>query len=222
MKKILIVDDDISIGNLLETALVKENYTVTRAYSGSEAVLFLEKNKVDLILLDLMLPGLSGEEVLQHISDTPVIVMSAKSEIGGKVDLLMNGAADYVTKPFNLQELLARIAVQLRGREKTANELYFNDIALNLEKHAVKVRDQFVKLTRTEFALLKILMQNPTNVVSRYKIMSILEEETPDCEESSLKTHIANLRAKLKRVSGKDYIEAIWGIGYKLISLQKS
>ena len=109
MKQILIVDDDIHIGNMLQEVLTKEGYGVSRAYSGTEAVLFLSRNRPNLILLDLMLPGLSGEDVLAHTSGIPVIVVSAKAEIQDKVSLLLDGAVDYVTKPFHVQELLARI-----------------------------------------------------------------------------------------------------------------
>ena len=115
LKQILIIDDDMHIGNMLEEILIKEGYGVSRAYSGTEALLLLSKAKPDLVLLDLMLPGLEGEAVLPRIKGIPVIVVSAKADIDSKVDLLMGGAADYVTKPFQTKELLARIAVQLRN-----------------------------------------------------------------------------------------------------------
>ena len=115
MKTILIVDDDVYIGDMLEEFLTKENYAVGRAYSGTEALLYLSSRRPDLILLDLMLPGLSGEELLPLIKDIPVIIVSAKAEVSDKVDLLLGGAADYITKPFDTSELLARITVQLRN-----------------------------------------------------------------------------------------------------------
>lgn len=114
MKNLLIIDDDLHIGNVLEEILTKEGYAVTRAYSGTEAVLALSNIRPDLVLLDLMLPGLSGEEVLPHIKGIPVIVMSAKTDVDHKAELLLGGAVDYITKPFNTKELLARIAVHLR------------------------------------------------------------------------------------------------------------
>lgn len=113
MKNILIIDDDIHIGNVLEETLAKEGYSVIRAYSGTEALLVLSTTHPDLVLLDLMLPGLNGEDILPHIKDVPVIVVSAKVDVDNKVDLLLNGAVDYVTKPFNMKELLARISVHL-------------------------------------------------------------------------------------------------------------
>ncbi len=117
METIAIIDDDIYIGDMLEKVLKKEGYRILRAYSGTEALMLLERNRTDLILLDLMLPGLSGEEVLEKIRHIPVIVISAKVDVSDKVSLLMRGACDYLTKPFEIQELLARIIVQFRNQQ---------------------------------------------------------------------------------------------------------
>lgn len=218
MKNILIIDDDIYIGNVLEEALAKEGYRVSRAYSGTEALLVLSGSKPDLVLLDLMLPGLNGEEVLPRIEGIPVIILSAKVDIDNKVDLLLGGAADYVTKPFNTRELLARIAVQLRGAviAPSASDLSFDDITLNTETRIVTIGASEIKLTRTEYAILKLLMQNPTQVITKSRLLDRISEDTPDCTESSLKTHISHLRAKLRKGKDKDYIEAVWGIGFKM------
>lgn len=217
MNRILIVDDDVHIGAMLEDALKKEGYAVSRAYSGTEALLALSVQKPDLILLDLMLPGLSGEEVLPHIQGIPVIVMSARVDVDSKVNLLLNGAADYITKPFEIKELLARIVVGLRAASPSANAvLSFGGIALDTAQHMVTVDGGEVKLTRTEYAILKILMQNPAQVVTKSRLLERISVDTPDCTESSLKMHISNLRKKLRDVSGADYIEAVWGIGFKL------
>lgn len=218
MKKILIVDDDIHIGNVLEETLSKEGYKISRAYSGTEALLVLSQSKPDLILLDLMLPGLNGEEVLPNIKGIPVIVISAKVDVDNKVDLLLGGAADYVTKPFNMKELLARIFVHLRNAEnmRSSSELIFGDITLHTNTHIVKINDVEIKLTRTEYAILKLLMQNPTQVVTKSLLLDRISTDTPDCTESSLKMHISNLRKKLREVNNKDYIEAVWGIGFKM------
>ena len=142
MKQVLIIDDDIYIGNVIEEALIKEGYQVLRAYSGTEAIYVLSASTPDLILLDLMLPGLSGEEVGQH------------------------GA----------------------------------------------------NLTRTEYAILKILMQNPSQVIAKSVLLERISEDTPDCTDNSLKTHISHLRKKLRDIGGKEYIDAVWGIGFKLKS----
>jgi DNA-binding response OmpR family regulator len=217
-KKILIIDDDIHIGNMLEETLTKEGYAVSRAYSGTEAVLVLSKMKPDLILLDLMLPGLSGEDVLPQIKGIPVIVVSAKVDMDNKVDLLLGGAADYVTKPFDIRELLARIAVQFRKVSDSSqiSTLTFADIVLDTDTHIVTIADHEIRLTRTEFAILKLLMQTPSQVITKSQLLDCMGEDTPDCTESSLKTHISHLRGKLRDAGGRDYIEAVWGIGFKM------
>lgn len=218
MKNIFIIDDDVYIGNVLEETLTKEGYRVTRAYSGTEAVLLLSQTRPDLVLLDLMLPGLSGEEVLPRIQGIPVIVISAKADVDNKVNLLLGGAADYVTKPFHTKELLARIAAQLRTFESRGEApiLTFEAIRLNTDTHTVLLGDTEIKLTRTEYAILKLLMQNQTQVITKSLLLDRISEDTPDCTETSLKIHVSNLRRKLREVNGRDYIEAVWGIGFKL------
>lgn len=249
--RILVIDDDVSIGDMVEELLTKEGYSVMRAYSGTEAALLLEKAKQtddtalegdgreyrtggkglpDLILLDLMLPGLSGEELLADIKGIPVIVVSAKSGIDEKVELLLGGAADYITKPFAAKELLARIAVQLRWKKEESEAallpgksigeeaLIFEEIRLQPAARTVTVAGKSVRLTKTEFAILKILMRNPTQVITKSVLLDRISEETPDCVESSLKVHVSNLRRKLREAGGGDgdYIEAVWGIGFKM------
>ena len=218
MKKILVVDDDAHIGNMLEEILTKEGYGVLRAYSGTEAVLVYEQQKPDLVLLDLMLPGLSGEEVLIQMRETPVIVVSAKVQTDSKVELLLGGAADYITKPFDTKELLARITVQLRQKELRSESdfLQVGDLRIDTLSLNVTVRETPVKLTRTEYAILKLLMLNPKQVIAKSVLLDRISTDTPDCTERSLKQHISNLRKKLQDISGKDYIETIWGIGFKL------
>lgn len=218
MKKILVIDDDVYIGDMLEEMLFKEGYGVLRAYSGSEALLVLSSGRPDLILLDLMLPGLNGEEVLSKIKGIPVIVVSAKADTENKVELLMGGAADYVTKPFDGKELLARIAVQLRKASAAEADavLKFDGIVMDIETHRICVNENAVKLTRTEYAILKLLMQNPDQVIPKSTILERISEDTPDCVENSLKVHISNLRKKLREAGGRDYIESVWGIGFKM------
>lgn len=217
MKKIAIIDDDIHIGNMLEELLRGNGYDVLRAYSGTEALLLLSQNKPDLILLDLMLPGLSGEEVLPQIQGTPVIVVSAKVDVQDKVKLLLDGASDYITKPFDTAELLARITVQLRKSNTVASEVIaVGDLRLDLTSHKVTVKGIELRLTRTEYAILKLLMQNSGQVIAKSVMLDKINLDTPDCTESSLKQHISNLRKKLRDSSGKDYIESVWGIGFML------
>ena len=219
MKHILIIDDDIHIGNTISEALEKEGYRVSRAYSGTEALYVLSGSRPDLILLDLMLPGLSGEEVLPRIKGIPVIVVSAKIDVDDKVELLLGGAADYITKPFEMRELLARITVALRNGQIAGNSiLSFDDLRLDIRTHEVFVEQQEVNLTRTEYAILKTLMQNPTQVLTKSILLDRISEDTPDCTDSSLKTHISHLRKKLRDIGGKEYIDAVWGIGFRLKS----
>ena len=218
MSHILIIDDDIHINEMLEEVLIQEGYQVSHAYSGTEALLFLANEKPDLILLDLMLPGLTGEEVLSQIEKIPVIVMSAKVEVKDKVALLLNGAEDYITKPFEIEELLARIVVQLRKstRSDSSEKRRYREITVNMVTHEAWVGEHEVKLTKTEFAILKILLEHPKQVITKTVLLDRVSEETPDCMESSLRVHISNLRKKLREISGKDYIEAVGGIGFKM------
>lgn len=205
MYTIAVIDDDIFIGDMLEKALSKEGYQVIRAYSGTEALLLLERRRPDLILLDLMLPGLSGEQVIEKISDIPVIVVSARTSVDDKVTLLTGGAVDYVTKPFDIRELMARISAQIRAaenqREKSreAKMLIFEEIRMDLETREVFVEGKPVHLTPTEFAVLKQLMRNPEQVATKSRILDAISMDTPDCTEGSLKIHISNIRKKLKK-----------------------
>jgi DNA-binding response OmpR family regulator len=216
MPNILIIDDDSHISEMISENLRNEGYSVCAAYSGTEALMLLSKEKPDLILLDLMLPGLSGEELMPHIKDTPVIVVSAKANVSDKVGLLLGGAADYVTKPFDIDELLARITVQLRKKTAPENVLTYKSITLYADKLTVKLGDEPIRLTRTECAILKLLMREPETPVGKTTILDNISYDTPDCTERSLKQHISNMRKKLEAVSGKDYIEAVYGIGFKM------
>lgn len=220
MKTIAIVEDDEYIGNMLAELLGASGYKTVRAYSGSEALLLLEREKPDLILLDLMLPGVSGEEVLNRVAgECPVIVLSAKADVRGKVKNLNAGAVDYVTKPFDNDELLARIGVQLRRagtRERSGIAL--GGVEMNFETFEVRAEGKPVRLTKTEFAMLRAFLEHPKRVFSRSALLETIENFVPDGEESSVSVHISNLRRKLEEASGKNYIETVWGIGFKLDS----
>lgn len=217
MNTIAIIDDDIYIGNLLEELLQKEGYLVLRAYSGTEALLLLSRHRPDLVLLDLMLPGLSGEELLPRIREIPTIVVSAKVDVQDKVKLLLGGAVDYITKPFSTDELLARIAVQLRKTGgNPSNAIAVGDLQLDLHLHTLRVKGSEVRLTKTEFAIAKLLMLNPGQVIAKSVMLDRISLDTPDCTEGSLKQHISNLRRKLRDAGGEDPIESVWGIGFRL------
>lgn len=212
---IAVVDDDVYINDMLCTLLKREGYSVLRAFSGGEALAVLSENTPDLVLLDLMMPGLSGEQVLPKIRNIPVIVMSARADVDSKVSLLLGGAEDYITKPFDTEELLARIKVRLR-KNNSGGVLEHGGLVLELDTHEARYGESSARLTRTEFAILKILMQNPKQVITKSQMLDRVSEDTPDCVESSLKVHISNLRKKLREISDKEHIESVWGIGFKM------
>lgn len=218
MQTILIVEDDMDIHNLIKELLEKQKYKVLDSYSGTEALMVLEREKVDLILLDLMLPGLNGEEIVKKVKDIPMIVISAKISPEDKVNVLLNGANDYITKPFSTEELLARIQVQFRIKEskRENKELTYKEMILSEEKQAIIMKEKQVHLTRTEFAILKQLLRNPKQVVTKSKLLELISHDTLDCDENSLKVHISNLRKKIRQVTKEEYIESVWGIGFKM------
>ena len=216
LKKILIVEDDVSIHNALEELLQETNYKTYNAYSGTEAMLLLEKEKYDLILLDLMLPAINGEKIIEKVNDTPIIVLSAKISSEDKVNCLMAGANDYITKPFDNKELLARIEVQLRPKTKSTKTLKYKELELLNDNRTLLVYDKKINLTKTEYAILKQLLLNPTQVITKNKLLDLISIDTEDCDENSLRVHISNLRKKIRNYTENEYIESIWGIGFKI------
>ena len=218
MSRILIIEDDVSIHNVIEELLKKESYNTYNAYSGTEAILMLEKEKYDLILLDLMLPAISGEGIIEKVNNTPIIVLSAKISSDDKVNCLLKGANDYVTKPFDSKELLARIKVQLRDKDKSniAESLKYKDLELLNDNHTLLISNEKVNLTKTEYAILKQLLLNNKQVITKNKLLDLMSADTEDCDENSLRVHISNLRRKIKKITNDEYIESIWGIGFKI------
>ena len=220
MQKILIVEDDTNINNLLQEALSKEGYSCEQAFSGTEAKLLLnmQEHGYALVLLDLMLPGISGEAVLEEIrkkGNLPVIVLTAKDSLDEKVEVLTSGANDYITKPFEIREVLARVHVQLRHKEeKEAEEqhaLSFKDMILNRDTGKI-----LPKITKQEFAILELLLRNPKQVFSKEDIFEYAWDEPYMGETKTLDVHISNIRKKIKQVTSDEYIETVWGIGYRL------
>lgn len=222
MKKILIVEDDVNISNLLKEALSQKGYTCGQAFSGTEAALWLEKESWMLVLLDLMLPGMTGEEVLQMIrrqGDTPVIVLMAKDAMEEKLDLLTSGADDYITKPFDINEVIARVQIQLRhaGQEAEPDRIECGGITLDDKTHQIWVEGQeILHLTRQEYAILELLIRHPKQVFRKEAIFTYAWEEEYMGETKTLDVHISNIRKKLKAVTDKEYIQTVWGIGYRL------
>ena len=223
---ILIIEDDARINEMLSLLLRRSGYRTISAFSGTEGVL-AHSEEVDLILLDLMLPGMRGEEAIGKLKakkDVPVIVLSAIPDTGKKVDLFSLGADDYMTKPFDNEELLARIGARLRSSRAgdapspEAQELSYHGLTLQPLRAQVFVDGSPVKLTRTELAILRLLMLHPEQVVPKLTILERISEDTPDCTEDSLKIHVHNIRRKLKTVTDREYIESVWGIGFMLKS----
>ncbi|MCM3745868.1 response regulator transcription factor [Paenibacillus pasadenensis] len=216
---ILIVEDDSSIHSLLKEALELHGFDVQSAYSGTEGKLLIEQHSIDLVLLDLMLPGMDGEQFLGHIrqsSPVPVIVISAKNDQPTKLELLTNGADDYLTKPFDVKELLARIQIQLRHAAKTSTGklIHYSDIRINMDTREVTLQDQPVHLTGREFAILLLFLENPQKVFSRSNIYESVWKEPFIDSDKTINMHISNLRNKLNTGS-KTYIKTIWGVGFK-------
>lgn len=226
MQKILIVEDDTNINNLLQEALSKEGYSCEQAFSGTEAKLLLnmQKHGYALVLLDLMLPGISGEAVLEEIrkkGNLPVIVLTAKDSLDEKVEVLTSGADDYITKPFEIREVLARVQVQLRRKEEKETgierDLSFKDMVLNRDTFQVRIDGRILsKITKQEFAILELLLRNPKQVFSKEDIFEYAWDEPYMGETKTLDAHISNIRKKIKQVTSDEYIETVWGIGYRL------
>lgn len=220
MSDILIAEDDISISQMVCEAFQKEGIRCTQAFSGTEALLWLRQKSFDLVLLDLMLPGKPGEEVLKEIRKAktlPVIIISAKDALDHKVALLLNGADDYLTKPFELKELVARAKVQLRRAAATGKkELCYKKLVLNREQHRASLERSELNLTRQEFRIIELLMENPERVFSKQEIYEYAWEDYFAGEDKTLNVHISNIRSKLKAVTEEPYIETVWGIGFKL------
>lgn len=219
-KTILIIEDDTEINDMLRILLTQNGYHTVCAFSGTEGIL-VHNNQVDLILLDLMLPGRNGSDIISELKlkhSVPVIVISAIHDVNIKVDLFSLGADDYVTKPFHNEELLARIAARLRNQNETSdsNELVYKNITLNNSNYTVICCGKTVELSKHEFALLKLLMENPNRTCTKSMIYESVWDYENSADDNTLNVHISKLRKKLKQYSDEDYIETVWGIGYRL------
>ena len=226
--EILIIEDDKDINDLLATALSKAGYRTRQAWSGTEGELLLklDREAYALVLLDLMLPGLSGEELLARIrqmdASLPVIILTAKDELDEKINLLVAGADDYITKPFDNQELLVRIEAVLRRFQKSTTPnnskiLRFKDLSLDTEAMEAKIRNTPITLTRYEYLILQLLMSSPSKVFTKNNIFESVWNENFIGDDNAINVHIGNLRKKFAKVNPEEkYIQTVWGLGFKM------
>ena len=225
--RVLIVEDDENINNLLREALTKHGLNCTQAFSGTEGLIVFKGDKFDLVLLDLMMPGMDGQTLTQRIrevSQVPIIIVSAKSNVDSKVDLLTTGADDFIGKPFELKELIARVDVQLRHKEDEENQddiehakvMSFKDLTLDGEKYQVTVKGEDIGLTRQEFRILELFLKYPGKVFSKREIYEYAWNDVYIGEDKTINVHISNIRTKIKKISEDEYIDTIWGVGFRL------
>lgn len=221
--KILIVEDDNYINKLLSDMLSINGYTIKSAYSGTEALIYLSMETFDMVLLDLMLPGLEGENVLKEIrknNNIPVLIISAKDDKHTKLGILKEGADDFISKPFDIDEVIVRVEVNLRRYRqeiKTDNEvLRYKELNLNKDTREVEVNGKIISLTTREFEILKLLLEHPKKVFTKINIFESVWNEDYLGDDNTLNVHISNLRNKISKCAKNEYIQTIWGIGYKL------
>lgn len=227
--RVLVVEDDAALSEVVCTFLGDEGYACVPAFSGTEALLLAERSgrgeknlPFDLVILDLMLPGVPGEELIGRLRaagvGAPVIVTSAKGAIADRVGVLRLGASDYLVKPFDLEELLARVEVQLRGRRGTgaSETMRFGRWELDPSARTFAVDGEPVRLTRTEFDILAVLMREPSRVFTKQALFELVRHEEALADERTISTHVGNLRSKLRATGTDGYIQTVWGIGFKL------
>lgn len=216
---ILIIEDDKDINEMITKLLTNNNFNVENAYSGTEGVL-VHNDNIDLVLLDLMLPGKNGKDIIKELkqkNNVPVIIMSAIEDVNKKIDLFSLGANDYITKPFNNDELIARIKVQLRDNNTFSNILKFKDIELNKNNFSIKCNDKEIAFTKKEFELLKLLMENRNQTLTKSMIFDSIWNDENSADDNTLNVHISKIKNKLKECnSNEEYIETVWSIGYRL------
>ena len=214
MKKILIVEDDKNIQDII-IELIKDKYEGLRAFNVSRALQILEKEKIDLIILDLMLPGVGGEELIKKIKNIPIIVLSAKLDVDDKVNCFDLGANDYLTKPFNSKELKARIDVQLRDKDVNS-ELKYKELSLMQDRPILVINENEVNLTKSEYLIIKELLNNPRQVITKNKLLDLINFDLDFPSDGTLRVHISNLRKKIRKYTKEEYIESVFGIGFKI------
>lgn len=222
MAKILIIEDNNDINEILQD-LLKEQHEVFPAFSGTEGLMLFRYEAIDLVLLDIMLPGKNGEEVLAEIrqgSNVPVIIITALGDKKTVSDYLLNGANDYITKPFDLDEVRARVMVQLRSAQPAETEkpcLCYKNITLDENSFAIQSGDQSLRLGKKEFEILKTLMSRPKQIFTKEQLYEQVWQESYLPGDNTLNTHLSNLRKKISQLDAEnEYIETVWAVGVKL------
>ncbi|WP_460294880.1 response regulator transcription factor [Clostridium sardiniense] len=223
---ILIVEDNVDINNLMSRILETEGYSVRAAYSGSEGMMCIEQFEYDLVVLDLMLPGISGEELIEKIRDksvVPIVVISAKEGVQSKINVLKLGADDFISKPFDNDEVLARVEAQLRRYKKFSKKevkkikFTYKNLVLDLETRQAFIGNKEVLLTAREFSIIELLISNPKKVFTRANLFESAWNNEFLGDDNTVNVHISNLRTKLSKLDqGNEYIKTVWGIGFKL------
>ncbi|MBP5267586.1 MAG: response regulator transcription factor [Ruminococcus sp.] len=219
--RIAVVEDDREISSILKELLEISGYECVQAFDGDEASKLLSRESFDMVLMDLMLPYKNGERLIAELrenGETPVIVISAKSMMETKLEVLRLGADDYIIKPFDLDEVLVRIEVVLRrsGAFSAKPVLEAGELSLNTEENRLTVGGKQVQLTAKELMLLKLFLEHPKKVYTKAELYETVWNEQYFYEDNTINVHVSNLRSKLKKASGKDHIETVWGIGYRL------
>jgi len=223
MDKILIVEDNKDVNKMLAEVLIGENYEVSSAYTGMDGLQKIKAEEYNLILLDIMLPYKSGDEILKEVrgfSDVPIIIISAKDMIGTKIDLLKMGADDYITKPFDLDEVVARIEANLRRfkRQGEVEKVYkYKDLVLDDNAKRITVNNLELELTAKECQIIELLLKSRGRVFTKANLYETIWQDAYLGDDNAIKTHISNLRSKLKMANPKnEYIETVWGLGYRM------
>lgn len=221
MERILIIEDEKDVNRLLAQTLQDSGYETVSAFNGMDGLRMLQKEQYDMVLLDLILPYKSGDEVLRELrkdSDVPVIVISAKDMVGTKIDLLTLGADDYVTKPFDLGEVAARVASNLRRyhKKEEKKQIIYKELVMDTEAKTLSADGADLELTAKEYQMLELFLQFPNKVFSKVNLYETVWGYEYLGDENVIKTHISNIRNKIKRHSDTEYIETVWGLGYRL------
>ena len=221
MGRILIIEDDATINGLLRSIIEKSGHSADSAYTGTDGLNMGLHEDYSLILLDLMLPEKSGEDVVRELrraTTTPIIVLSAKGETYNRIELLKLGADDYITKPFDVDEVLLRIQAVLRRTAQEENhKIIFHELVIETDAKRVFVNDEELVCTATEYAILELLMKNPARIFSKRTLYELVMGEDYLQEDNTMNVHISNLRRKIAKHTDKKYIETVYGMGYRLI-----